>query len=218
MALKFKAGYRRVNDSSHPSTYQANYRYKDPDRDVPLIDATCKVRETGWPSRVVVTAEQHHPPAACPVHHYPEQAPMAPGKARTYGGPADMKENRRPGTVGPKHRRTPVEPLALPDSDSRVAEQNKQVRTRDTAGGEDISASLPLKQKREASSPPKAEGVKKKKKEFSSPLKRLYESDHQRRGLAKAVFQTQYQMQYKDKTVGAAGKEGRAKIKQGRGG
>lgn len=225
MALKFKAGYRRVNNSAHPSTYQMNYSWKEPQPSAaPLLEAANLLQRAGQPSnpsRIVVSSEHTHDPA-CPVHR---DAPTD-GAKRYVHGSGDTKENVKPGGGAPEGRKRPLmEPLAIPGSTDPSDRGNKApaepIRTRDTAGSR-VRAGNGLKlhgggglpvHKRKPDSPPKGGGVKKKRK-YSSPLKRLYESDYRRQGLAKAQFQTQYQMQYKDwlqETEGDVGWRGKSK-------
>ena len=227
MALKFKAGYRRVNDSGHPSTYQMNYRWKerDPSTDAPLIEAASEGGQQQKPSKVVVTSEHAcHPPKTRTVHERDEMVLASGERSHAHATMTGAKVHGRPGTKVAKRRRTPVEPLVLPDSDSKdegdgeSRRRTEPLRTRDTAGTEGrngIPSDSTLHKQIRGS--PARVGVKKKRK-FASPLKRLYEKDFQRRGLAKALFQTQYQMQYKDwlqETGRTAGREGKPRKKQG---
>lgn len=202
MALKFKAGYRRVNNSARPSSYQMNYLWKDPTTGhAPIIEAAHQLQQqTGQlskPSKIMVSSEHiQHP--TCPVHR---SALPAGAKHSAHGTKLGMKEN-----IAPEARERPiVEPLAIPGSTDTSDRGNgipsEPLRTRDTVGsrigaGKSSKSHTPT-HKRKSASPTGGGGVKKRKK-YSSPLKRLYESDYRRQGLAKALFQTQYQMHYKD--------------------
>lgn len=226
MALKFKAGYRRVNNMGHPSTYQMNYRWKDhnPNANGPLIEAASEGGQQQKHLKVVVPTEHtHQPPEVCERERVAPTSGEGNHARTTVAGP---KVNARQRTKVARQRRTPVEPLVLPDSDSKDEHDGESkmptepLRTRDTAGTKVLnrvtSGSSMRKQTRKDGSPARV-GVKKKRK-FVSPLKRLYEKDYQRRGLTKALFQTQYQMQYKDwlqETGRAAGREGKKRMKQG---
>lgn len=220
MALKFKAGYRRVNNSAHPSTYQMNYSWKDPapgTEQAPLIEAAHQLSK---PSKIVVSADHSRHPT-CPVHR---SASPAVARRRAQGAELNGKEN-----VAPDGRKRPiVEPLAIPGSSDASGRENvipsEPLRTRDTVGtrvraGKTLESHVPT-HKRKSASPAGRGGIKKRRK-YSSPLKRLYESDYRRQGLAKALFQTQYQMQYKDwlrEMEAGVGQQGRPRKDQREGG
>ena len=131
---------------------------------------------------------------------------------------------------GEGKRRTPVQPLSLPPSaEDRNGLSSVPVRTRDKVPAKPVELGSGPKpkprphkgssqsQKGSKSTPPGRKGVeeevkreKKKRKKFSSPLKRLYEGDYLRQRLAKGTFETQYQAHYKDWVAGQrreAGKE-----------
>lgn len=172
-----------------------NYSWKDPQPGTatPLMDAMHQLQRTGQlskPSKIVVSSEHAHHPT-CPVH----RSALPAGAAR--GAELNEKENVKPGSVASGGQKRPaVEPLAIPGSGGENKVQTAPLRTRDTAGTGVGAGNTHPDHKRKSGSP--ARGGRIKKRKYSSPLKRLYESDYRRQGLAKALFQTQYQMQYKD--------------------
>lgn len=179
-AMQFRAGQRRVNNSAYPSTYQTNYTWIDPP-----------------PSSTspIISAEQQ-------LHTNQENAKV----------PAKHNPTRLSTDAGSK--RPPVEPLAIPLSTDANGEDegarihSVPIRTRDAEMNTKAHEREPLKltthsegalqQHKRKSKSSGVGGVVKKKKGFSSPLKRLYEADYQRQNLAKGMFETQYHAHFKD--------------------
>lgn len=127
-ALKFKAGYRRVNDSAHPSTYQTNYRWIDPAFTVtpplegaeppPSHEASCPLHGSGGHAHQ--PRPHHHPQGKSPIIAAEQQLQQASGHAHKVEpqkmGPTVSRDAVKSsgGSLKKKKKVAPVEPLPLP--------------------------------------------------------------------------------------------------------